>query len=97
MACCRTVERLRENLEVNVIGVHAMIQAFLPLLQSGHSKTIVNISSGSGSLSGCYEEVLSQTKQVIKFIKEHAIPSLAHVFGNSSSICHQTLYALSLL
>ena len=59
------MESLRDNLEVNVIGVHAMIQAFLPLLQSGHSKTNVNISSGSGSLSGCYEEVLLQTEQII--------------------------------
>jgi len=83
------VESLRDNLEVNVIGAHAMIQAFLPLLQSGHSKTIVNISSGSGSLSGCYEEVLLQTKQIIKL--STAIFSKSHPFDNTPSIYQQTL------
>jgi NADP-dependent 3-hydroxy acid dehydrogenase YdfG len=54
----RKVESLRQTLEVNVVGVHAMIQAFLPLLQAGHKKTVINISSGSGSLSRRYEEVI---------------------------------------
>ena len=31
-----------------------------------HIKTIVNTSSGSGSLSGCYEEVLLQTQKITK-------------------------------
>ena len=58
---CRPVDTLRQTLEVNVIGVHAMIQAFLPLLQSGQKKTVVNISSGSGSLSRRYDEVCPHT------------------------------------
>lgn len=52
------MESLRQTLEVNVVGVHAMIQAFLPLLQAGQKKTVINISSGSGSLSQRYEEVV---------------------------------------
>lgn len=56
---CREVDSLRQTLEVNVVGVHAMIQAFLPLLQSGHKKTVINISSGSGSLSRRYDEVIT--------------------------------------
>lgn len=54
----RKVESLRHTLEVNVVGVHTMIQAFLPLLHAGHKKTVINISSGSGSLSRRYEEVI---------------------------------------
>lgn len=56
--CYRAVDSLRQTLEVNVVGVHAMIQAFLPLLQAGHKKTVINISSGSGSLTRRYEEVI---------------------------------------
>jgi len=44
-------------LETNVIGVHAMIQAFLPLLQSGQKKTVINISSAMGSLNVWYHQV----------------------------------------
>ena len=48
---------LREILEVHVVGVHAMIQTFLPVLQSGNKKTVINLSSASGSLSTCHAEV----------------------------------------
>jgi NAD(P)-dependent dehydrogenase (short-subunit alcohol dehydrogenase family) len=43
-------ERLRQQFEVNVVGVLALTQALLPLLRSGPGR-IVNISSVSGRLA----------------------------------------------
>lgn len=62
------VESLRQTLEVNVVGVHAMIQTFLPLLQAGHKKTVINISSGSGSLSRRYEEFANRHQKESKHL-----------------------------
>ena len=49
MACCRTVEEFRRVLDTNVLGAHAVTQAFLPLLKLGHKKTVLNMSSCLGS------------------------------------------------
>ena len=40
--------RLREQIEINLIGTLAVTQAFLPLLKTGEPGRIVNISSVSG-------------------------------------------------
>lgn len=39
------------TLATNVVGAHGMTQAFLPLLQSGQKKTVVNVSAMLGSFS----------------------------------------------
>jgi NAD(P)-dependent dehydrogenase (short-subunit alcohol dehydrogenase family) len=44
------LDRLREVLSVNVVGVIAVSQAFLPLLRAGHGR-IVNVSSISGRVA----------------------------------------------
>ncbi len=44
------LERLREVLEVNVVGAVAVTQAFLPLLRAGRGR-IVNVSSVSGRVA----------------------------------------------
>lgn len=44
------VDRLREQLEVNVIGVHATTQAFLPLIRRAGGR-IVNVGSDSGRVA----------------------------------------------
>lgn len=64
----QAVDSLRQTLEVNVVGVHAMIQAFLPLLQAGHKKTVINISSGSGSLTRRYEEFANRHEKESKYL-----------------------------
>jgi len=46
-----TAEELRQTYEVNVIGVIAVTQAFLPLLRKSEAGRIVNLSSILGSLS----------------------------------------------
>lgn len=62
------VASLREILEVNVVGVHAMIQTFLPMLQSGNKKTVINISSASGSLSTRHAEFLRRRENPSMFL-----------------------------
>lgn len=42
---------LRHTLETNVVAVHEVSSAFLPLLQQGKEKKIVNISSTVGSMA----------------------------------------------
>ncbi len=54
---CRKPDAVTKMLQTNVAGVHAMIQAFLPLLQSGEKKTVINISSAMGSLNVWYHQV----------------------------------------
>ena len=44
-------QTLRSVLETNVIAVDSVIHAFLPLLQQGKEKKIVNISSTMGSMA----------------------------------------------
>ena len=44
---CVSIEEIRQVIEVNVIGLMAMTQAFLPFLKSSHGR-IVNIGSASG-------------------------------------------------
>ncbi|DBB17092.1 hypothetical protein WJX82_001603 [Trebouxia sp. C0006] len=43
------IDTFRTILEINVLGVHAVSQAFLPLLKMGHKKTVINMSSCLGS------------------------------------------------
>jgi NAD(P)-dependent dehydrogenase (short-subunit alcohol dehydrogenase family) len=44
-----TDKSLTQYLDVNVVGPHRVIRAFLPALRKGKEKKIVVISSGSGS------------------------------------------------
>lgn len=44
------IERFREVLETNVLGVTAMTQHYLPLLRTGHGR-IINVSSVSGRVA----------------------------------------------
>ena len=48
---CRSPEDMSLTLATNVVGAHGMTQAFLPLLQSGQKKTVVNVSAMLGSFS----------------------------------------------
>ena len=46
------LDRVRRILETNVLGVWRVTQAFLPLLRKSRHPRVVNVSSGSGQLSG---------------------------------------------
>lgn len=46
------LDRVRRILETNVLGVWRVTQAFLPLLRASRHPRVVNVSSGSGQLSG---------------------------------------------
>jgi NAD(P)-dependent dehydrogenase (short-subunit alcohol dehydrogenase family) len=45
------MSRVRATFEINVFGVIAMTQAFLPLIQKSDAGRIVNMSSGLGSIA----------------------------------------------
>jgi NAD(P)-dependent dehydrogenase (short-subunit alcohol dehydrogenase family) len=45
------MEKVHDTLQTNLLGPWRVSQAFLPLLKRGDSARIVNVSSGSGSLS----------------------------------------------
>jgi len=45
--------RLEKTMEVNVYGPLRVTQQFLPLLEQGRGKLIVNISSEAGSIAAC--------------------------------------------
>ncbi|DBA78410.1 TPA: hypothetical protein ACH3X2_007907 [Trebouxia sp. C0005] len=62
-------DTLTEMLQTNVIGVHAMTQAFLPLLQSGQKKTVINISSAMGSMNVWYHQFTVRNDQPIPMTK----------------------------
>jgi NAD(P)-dependent dehydrogenase (short-subunit alcohol dehydrogenase family) len=46
------LENVRETIETNLFGAWSMIQAFLPLMQKNGFGRIVNVSSGSGAITG---------------------------------------------
>ncbi len=47
---------LFETLDVNTFGPLRMVQQFLPLLEKGEHKLIINISSEAGSITNCWRE-----------------------------------------
>ena len=47
---------LLATLDVNTFGPLRMVQQFLPLLEKGDRKLIINISSEAGSISNCWRE-----------------------------------------
>ncbi|MBN1812063.1 MAG: SDR family oxidoreductase [Anaerolineae bacterium] len=51
-----TDHHLQQTMEVNTFGPLRMTQQFLPLLQKGQRKLIVNISSEAGSIADCQRQ-----------------------------------------
>ncbi|ROV97503.1 hypothetical protein VPNG_08734 [Cytospora leucostoma] len=47
----KSMDNLQESFAVNVLGVHWVTRAFLPLLQKGTLKKVANISTTFGSIS----------------------------------------------
>ncbi|KAK1595299.1 uncharacterized protein LY79DRAFT_547317 [Colletotrichum navitas] len=47
----KSMENLQESFDINVLGVHRVTRAFLPLLQQGKLKKVANISTTFGSLT----------------------------------------------
>lgn len=63
------IERLRQQLEVNVIGQVAVIQAFMPLLRNGRGR-IVNIGSIAGRSALPFTGPYSASKYALEAITE---------------------------
>lgn len=63
------IEKLREQLEVNVLGQVAVIQAFLPLLRTGRGR-IVNIGSVAGRSALPFMGAYSASKYALEGITD---------------------------
>ena len=49
-------QHLQRTMEVNAFGPLRVTQQFLPLLEKGQRKLILNVSSEAGSISDCYRQ-----------------------------------------
>lgn len=68
-----SAEVLRRHFEVNVIGVHSMTQAFLPLLRksdAGRPGRIVNISSISGKIAYPFMGPYAASKHALEALSD---------------------------
>jgi len=63
------LDKLREQLEVNVVGQVAVIQAFMPLLRQGRGR-IVNISSVGGRSVLPFQGAYSASKHALEAISD---------------------------
>src|SRR5271165_1477932 len=66
---CLTLEALRRQLEVNVVGVVAVTQAFLPLVRAARGRVVV-----VGSISGCvawpFNGIYAASKHAVRALVE---------------------------
>lgn len=44
-----SVDQLRATLETNTIAVHAIVQAFLPLIRAGSAKKLITLGAATGT------------------------------------------------
>ena len=49
MHACRAAKDMLDYIGTNAVGAHLVTRAFLPLLEGGSGKTVINISSMAGS------------------------------------------------
>ncbi|MBD2489463.1 SDR family NAD(P)-dependent oxidoreductase [Aulosira sp. FACHB-615] len=66
---CTTIEDIRLNFEVNVIGQIAVTQAFLPMLRKAKGR-IINISGVCGRVAVPYFGILSATKAALESLTD---------------------------
>jgi NAD(P)-dependent dehydrogenase (short-subunit alcohol dehydrogenase family) len=62
---CLPTSRLREQLEVNVLGTHAVTQAMLPLLRAGRGRIVI-IGSISGRVAPPYLGAYAASKYALE-------------------------------
>jgi NAD(P)-dependent dehydrogenase (short-subunit alcohol dehydrogenase family) len=64
-----TVEGVREQFEVNVVGVFAVTQAFLPLLRATHGRVVI-VGSISGRVAWPFNGVYAASKHAVRAMVE---------------------------
>ena len=84
---------LQSILETNVVGVHNVSSAFLPLLQQGREKKIVNVSSTVGSMA--YNEYTKAIPAPSYKISKTALNMLTIQYANDLGPKGFTVYCLS--
>jgi NAD(P)-dependent dehydrogenase (short-subunit alcohol dehydrogenase family) len=71
------LEAFRRQIEVNVIGLLAVTQAFLPLLRKGRGR-IVNVSSISGAMSSPFMGPYAASKHAVEALSDSLRLELRH-------------------
>lgn len=61
-----TTEQLMQTLQTNVVAVHALLQAFAPLLRQSQAARVVNVSSGAGQLTDMLGSTWAPAYQISK-------------------------------
>lgn len=61
-----SVEELKKQLDVNVVGIHRVIRAFLPAMRKRGTGLIVNLSSIAGRLSAPFFGVYHASKWAVE-------------------------------
>lgn len=64
-----SVERLRRQLEVNVIGLHAVTQAFIPLIRQAKGR-IVHIGSIAGRIASPFTGAYAASKHAVEALTD---------------------------
>lgn len=75
---CRPFEQFEEINRINVLGPLAVVRAFLPLLESGKKRTVVNVTSLSGSIQ-FHQEALAAPEP-----NRYAMSGLAYAASKSA-------------
>ncbi|KAK2019100.1 NAD(P)-binding protein [Colletotrichum eremochloae] len=76
----KSMDNLQESFDINVLGVHRVTRAFLPLLQQEKLKKVANISTTFGSLT------------IIPYV--HYLPSPAYKISKAAMNALTVQYAL---
>jgi NAD(P)-dependent dehydrogenase (short-subunit alcohol dehydrogenase family) len=74
---CLPLDRLREQLEVNVIGVLAVTQAFMPAIRTGHGR-VVNVSSLNGRVASPFAGAYAISKFGLEGLSDALRMELRH-------------------
>ncbi len=82
-ASATTTAQLLTTLNTNVIGIHAMLVAFVPLLKQAVAARIINISSGGGQLNDMFGTVWAPAYQVSKT----AVNALTNLWATELQSC----------
>jgi NAD(P)-dependent dehydrogenase (short-subunit alcohol dehydrogenase family) len=64
-----SADRLRHQLEVNVVGLHAVTQAFIPLIRQGHGR-IVHIGSIAGKIASPFTGAYAASKHAVEALTD---------------------------
>ena len=76
-------ENIVSTLKTNVVAPALLAKVYLPLIERGTRKTIVNVSSLRGSIGGCFDE-----KNAVYSLSKSALNMLVRILDASLGLRH---------